>query len=108
MSESERRARTHAGCRLCDNAYCHCHWCHTEHIRQLKENAAVIHSLMVDLGEARDRAREYLPHVKYSYDNMNKGRASERDQRSEYTWLGESDHTLDDIPNDGWETYEEA
>jgi hypothetical protein len=120
--------QTHNRCSwLSSCVCCHCHYCHAEHLRerdvaraecyaylaeldeQEKEIACIsktssdrlktILELQTELNIARECAREYLPDVKHSFDDMNRGRAYEREQRAKHSWLGPPEYPIEDIPD---------
>jgi len=64
-----------------------------------EDHCVVSEKLQNERDEAQECARKYLPHVKYSYDDMNKGRAYEREQRAKYSWLGPPETPIDDVPD---------
>jgi len=67
--------------------------------KSASDRLKMVLKLLTEVAEARDCAREYLPHVKHSYDDMNKGRAYEREQRAKHSWLGPPETPIDDIPD---------
>jgi hypothetical protein len=58
--------------------------------------AASLALLIQERDEARAAARDYLPHVKFSYDDLNQGKRYERAERERLPWLGPPETPLED------------
>jgi hypothetical protein len=53
-------------------------------------------ALQRERDEARAAARDYLPHVKFSYDDLNQGKQYEQAERERLSWLGPPETPLEE------------